>query len=80
VPNQNLLGQVHPETDALGTSIVLQFAAHRQEARIVASDDLVLDEPLLERMGLLERPSLLLKHFEEILVDLLRRVGIGHHH
>jgi hypothetical protein len=54
VANQYLLGEIQPEADLLGTDVIFKFAANRQEARVIAADYLVLDESLLEGVGLLE--------------------------
>ena len=52
--NQNLLAEVDSEVDAFGAGVILELAANWNEAWVVASDDLVLDEPFLEGMGLFE--------------------------
>jgi hypothetical protein len=55
VANQDLLGEVHAKVYLLWTGVVLELATHRQKAGVVASYYLVLDEPLLEGVGLFER-------------------------
>lgn len=68
--NQDFLREVHPEVDLLGTDVIFEFAAHRQESRIVASDDLILDEPLLEGVRFLKGFRLFFQHLQEVLVYL----------
>ena len=52
--NEDLLRQVHPEVYSFRTSVVLELAADWQEPGVVASDDLILDESLLEGVGFFE--------------------------
>lgn len=52
--DQDFLGEVHSEVDLLGADVILEFAADWQKTRVVASDDLILDEPLLEGVRFFE--------------------------
>lgn len=54
VSDQDFLGEVHSEVDLLGADVILEFAADWQETRVVASDDLIFDEPLLEGVRFFE--------------------------
>lgn len=76
--DENFLREVDAEVDLLGTYVIFQLAADRQETWVVAPDDLILDEPLLKGMCFFEGFCLFFQHFQEILIDLLRN-GVGLH-
>ena len=69
--DQDFLRKVHSEVYFLGTCVILQLATDRQEAGIVAADDLVLDEPLLEGVAFLEGAVFFSEHAQQVIVDLL---------
>ena len=52
--NQYFFGQIQPEADLLGSDVIFKFAANGQEARVIATDYLILDESFLEGVRLLE--------------------------
>ncbi len=60
--SQNLLRNIHPEGQFIAAGVVLELATDGDKPRVVASDYLILDETLLERVALLERSGLLPKH------------------
>ena len=72
MPDQDLLGEVDSEIDTFGASVVLQLAIDGDEARVVAPDNLILNESLFEGVGLLKRPAAFLQNGQQALVDLLR--------
>lgn len=67
---KDLLGNVHAKGQFVSAGVVLQLAVDRNEARVVAPDNLVLDEALFERMTLLVGGGLLLEYLHQRLVDL----------
>ncbi len=58
--DQDFLGKVNSEVYFLRADIVFEFTTDREESWIVTSNDLILDKPLLERVGFLKRLGLLL--------------------
>lgn len=68
---EDVLADVHAEVNFLRPNIVLQLAADWQKPRVVAPDDLVLQEPLLERVGLLVGAVVLLQHLQQPRIDVI---------
>lgn len=74
---QHVLADVHAEADLVGPDVVLQLQGEGQEAGVVAPDDLVLQEALLEGVAALEGLGRLLQHLQQGRIDIgLRQLRV----